>query len=183
MMMKDNSYQGGNKTADTFDRLYNRYYPVVFRFVYRFVGDYSEAEDITQETFIRLDNYLNINSRDQTVPDYVSAWLYRVAANLCCNLVKRKKKYRNILTEIGKNHRGAHEDVETNYIREEKQRHIRTTLAQLPARDQILLLLYQDGISYAEMAEVIKVKKTSIGKLLSRAIERCARKIREGEDI
>jgi RNA polymerase sigma factor (sigma-70 family) len=54
----------------------------------------------------------------------------------------------------------------------------RDALGQLSERDQTLVLLYQDRLSYAEMAEILGIKPTSIGKLLQRAIERLAAQLK-----
>jgi RNA polymerase sigma-70 factor (ECF subfamily) len=182
-MMKQDDFRYRNTSEiDTFDQLYNLYYQKIYKFVYRLSGDPFETEDIIQETFIRLDNCLKTKPE---IVDYIPAWLYRVASNLCCNQAKRKQKQHEIFNEIGKNRQNHNShstnNVETRYIQTEKISTVRTIVKQLPTRDQILLMLYQDGLSYAEMAKVIKVKKTSIGKLLSRAIEKCANKINEGE--
>ncbi|MFC2140787.1 RNA polymerase sigma factor [Acidobacteriota bacterium] len=183
MMKQDDFRYRNTNEIDTFNRLYNLYYQKIYRFVYRLSGDPFETEDILQETFIRLDHCLRTKP---DILDYITAWLYRVASNLWCNQAKRKQKHHEIVNEFGNNHQNhnSHSDnnVETRYIQTEKISSVRTIVKQLPTRDQILLMLYQDGLSYAEMAKVIKVKKTSIGKLLSRAIEKCAKKINEGEE-
>lgn len=178
MITRDDSIDEALPAKAAFCRLYREYYAKIYRYAFRFTGDQYEAEDVTQETFIKLDDFLSRMHPDDTVPGYIGAWLYRVTSNLCCNLVKRRSKYRDILTGMEKNHKSA-PDVESQYIEAEKQQHVRTALARLSNRDRVLLMLYQDGMSYAEMAEVIKVKKTSIGKLLSRAVERCSRHIED----
>lgn len=181
MKQNDIRYRNSSET-DTFDHMYNLYYQKIYKFVYRLSGDPFETEDILQETFIRLDHCLK---NKPEILDYITAWLYRVASNLWCNLAKRKQKHHKIINEIGKNHQNHNSHsanhVETRYIQAERISSVRTVLKKIPTRDQILLMLYQDGLSYVEMAKVIKVKKTSIGKLLSRAIEKCAKRINEGE--
>lgn len=153
MKQDDFRYRTAGET-DTFDRLYDLYYKKIYKFVYRLGGDPFETEDILQETFIRLDHCLKTKPE---ILDYITPWLYRVASNLWCNLAKRKQKHHEIINEIGKNHQkhNSHSanHVETRYIEAEKISSVRAIVKQLPARDQILLMLYQDGLSYVEMAK------------------------------
>ncbi|MBX3474013.1 MAG: sigma-70 family RNA polymerase sigma factor [Planctomycetes bacterium] len=71
---------------DRFERYLERFRAAIFTYVLRLVKDEGTAEDITQETFIRLFRELD-NIRDNTA----SAWLYRVARNLVTDYVRKKK--------------------------------------------------------------------------------------------
>ncbi|MCP4148712.1 MAG: RNA polymerase sigma factor [bacterium] len=177
--MKQQGYGSMNREKTDFDRFYSQYYKPVYRFVFRISGDTFEAEDIAQETFIRLSRHLESAPREETKP----AWLYKVATNLCYNQLKRKSKFRTIIDEMGQNRHKAQNtnEVEARYMQDEKTTHVRAALSQLPRRDQVLLMLYQDGLSYNEIAEIVNVKKTSVGKLLTRAIDKCSKKIKEQE--
>ncbi|MGP8329720.1 MAG: RNA polymerase sigma factor [Methanosarcinaceae archaeon] len=153
-----------------FDELYKKHFEPIYKFVFRLIGDGCLAGDLTQETFIKLFHALN-SKRGIENP---KAWLYRVAGNLCKNSIKQQKLRQKIIQANTHPNEPA-DDLETELLRKEAQQSLRAALAVLPERDQVLLQLYQEGFSYLEMAEIMKIKKTSIGKILSRAIEKCAR--------
>ena len=60
-----------------FEEIYNKYYSQVYKFVFRMVGCKDETEDILQEVFIKMYNYLG-NNNNIINP---KAWLLKVAAN------------------------------------------------------------------------------------------------------
>jgi len=157
-----------------FEQVYEGYFKRIYRFIFRLTGQEEEAKDLAQETFIKLNNHFSsfLNHGNPR------AWVYKVAANTCLNHLKRKEKYRNILNEIGRETSSA-VSTEEEFIKNEKLSLLKRGLENLEIKDRIILGLYRDGLSYADMAHVLKVKKTSVGKTLSRAIEKLARQINE----
>ena len=74
-----------------FERVVERYHAKVFQLVYRYTGDYEEACDLTQDTFVRAFNAWTEFRGDSQV----YTWLYRIALNLCHNQQKRlQRRYR-----------------------------------------------------------------------------------------
>lgn len=71
---------------DRFEKYLDKYRGPIFTYVYRLVKDAATAEDITQETFVRLFKKLD-SIRDRTA----SAWLYRVARNLVTDYIRKKR--------------------------------------------------------------------------------------------
>lgn len=71
---------------DRFERYLQKYRGPIFSYVFRLLRDESAAEDLAQETFVRLFKELD-NIRDQTA----SAWLYRVARNLVTDYIRKKR--------------------------------------------------------------------------------------------
>jgi len=157
-----------------FDKIYSEYFTSIYKFIFRTIGDGEQANDITQETFIKFYHYLTANNEIRNP----KAWLYRVAVNMCKNYMRRRSTYHQVINTVAEPNNPS-EDVELTLIKEEKKKLVRAALAKLSKRDQILLQLYNDGFSYSEMAEIMHLKKASIGKFLSRAIEKCTRYIEE----
>lgn len=154
-----------------FDETYKEYFRPIYIFVYRLIGDKNNAMDIAQETFVKLHNYMNgPNSLENP-----KAWLYRVAANISNNHLKRNSTFNRIIKGIQTN--SQYDNVESDLINIERKVLIRKALKRLSSKDRTMLQLYQDGFSYAEIAEIVNIKKTAVGKTLSRAIEKCARYI------
>jgi len=157
-----------------FEDLYQKYFELIYKFIYRLLENEEQAIDITQESFIRLLKHLNKNSEIRNP----KSWLYRVSINLCNDHIKREKIYQRILHYI-KNESNVQYNIESDLLRKEKTELVQIALKRIPVRDQLLLQLYQDGLSYAEIAEALKLKKASVGKLLTRAIEKCTKSVEE----
>ena len=80
------AFQQGD--VDAFTALVGRFKNPLLNFVYRFLGDYDEADDVVQETFLRL--YRNKQSY-QPVAKF-STWLYTIATNLAKTQLRRRKR-------------------------------------------------------------------------------------------
>jgi len=159
---------------ESFESLYEHFATAIYRFSYRLLGNPEEARDLTQETFFRL-----FQAMDGGPPiDNPHSWLYTVAANLCANQLKKKAQRRR---DTGFSDRNGRSQEEELVIRQESES-LRRCLSQLDKRDQILLMLYGNDLSYAEMSRATGIKTSSIGKTLARAIEKLARLVREGEN-
>ena len=165
-----------NKADDLmkeFEKIYNIHFEKIFRFVYRLIGDLHKAEDITQDTFLKLYNYLKNNENI----NHPQSWLYQVSANLSKNHIKRNNIYRRLISKNETITTTSDDNLEDNILQSEKISMFRYALKKLSVRDQVLLQLYRDGLSYKEIAEISNVKITSVGKMLSRAISKCTRLI------
>jgi RNA polymerase sigma-70 factor, ECF subfamily len=147
----------------SFETLFHRHYDRVYGLLFRLVGNRAEAEDLTQEVFLKLYHH-TFGQREHNI----GAWLYRVATNTGYNAIRSRNRQwqRNVwLVPDPKGGPGADQEVEW---REEKTA-VRAALARLPERQAQLLLLRQMGLSYAECAEACGVAPGSVGTLLARA--------------
>ncbi len=155
----------------SFDALFYRHYDRVYGLLFRIVGEGGEAEDLTQETFLKLHAHASsrpTSGRPVTAEENVPAWLYRVALNMGYNAVRGRRRFwqRNtvLLPE-------AELPVEGQVEQRAQRAAVRAALARLPERQAKLLLLRQMGFSYAECAAVCEVAPGSVGTLLARAAE------------
>ncbi|MCP5108137.1 MAG: sigma-70 family RNA polymerase sigma factor, partial [bacterium] len=71
--------------------------------------------------------------------------------------------------------------IEEDLVKKQETQLLRNAIRKLPARDQVILTLYKNGFSTTEIAETIKVKKNSVGKILARSVEKLSKKIKEGD--
>jgi RNA polymerase sigma-70 factor (ECF subfamily) len=153
----------------SFETLFYRHYDRVYGLLFRLVGNRAEAEDLTQEVFLKLYNHAFgrrfLAAREE---HNMSAWLYRVATNMGYNAIRSRKRLwqRNVLLAPDpQGSPGAEQEVE----RRERETAVRATLAKLAPRQTQLLLLRQMGLSYAECAAACNVAPGSVGTLLARA--------------
>jgi RNA polymerase sigma factor (sigma-70 family) len=156
--------------AARFDALFERYYGQLYGLAYRLLGSRAEAEDVLQETFVRLAAAEAIQAR----PDpEVTAWLRRVCLNLGSNRLRDERRVRERLQRAGRL-----EQVDATadglapaslLLRAEERASVRRVLGQLSERQRDCLLLRYSGYSYAEIADTLGIAIGSVGVLLSRA--------------
>ncbi len=76
-----------SEEVEPFETIFTRYYPLVYRLAYRYVGQPDEAEDIAQEVFLRF-YHLPPHASNETQQ---RAWLCRVAINLGLNALRKRR--------------------------------------------------------------------------------------------
>jgi RNA polymerase sigma-70 factor (ECF subfamily) len=148
-----------------FDTLFLAHYDGVYRLLYRIVGAREEAEDLAQETFLRLARQRFRAGQEHNV----RAWLYRVATNLAYNALRGEAR-RTRRQERFTHENGADElDPTQAALLVDEQAAVRHTLASLSEKQSQLLLLRHAGLSYRELAATLGVARGSVGTLLARA--------------
>lgn len=150
-----------------FEALFYRHYDRVYGLLFRLVGNRGEAEDLTQEVFLKLYRRHFASGREHNV----SAWLYRVATNMGYNAIRGRRRRWQRNTMLVPDASEQRDTPAETVARQETQNAVRATLARLSPRDSQLLLLRQMGLSYAELAAVCEVAPGSVGTLLRRAAE------------
>ena len=142
---------------------FERWYPRLVRFLYVRLGDADQAEDLAQETFLRL---------LQARPRNPRAWIFTVAANLArdeARLTRGRARLLKLVEAEGDERRFA---PDPEFMGSEELTRVRGALAALPERDRTLLLLRQEGFRYREIARQLGLAPGSIGSLLTRAERR-----------
>lgn len=147
-----------------FEALFLSHYEGIYRLLCRMLGSAEEAEDLAQETFLRLYRQRSLQGGEQ----HVRAWLYRVATNLGYNALRgryrRERRQRRVADPTGP---GA--DPAEAALRSAEQAGVRRALLTLPRRQAQTLLLYYAGLTYRELATALGVAPGSIGTMLARA--------------
>jgi len=164
----------GDKTA--FGTLVKKYQSAVYGLTYSLVGNFSDAEDVTQEAFTRA--YLDIHQLREHAK--FAKWLRQVARNVCRMWMRRQK--RNLISlehcmETGENGvldiRDSHNDPAEIVERRERQRIVSEAISSLPEQDRAAItLFYMDGLTYLEISEFLGVSVSSIKSRLHRAKKR-----------
>jgi RNA polymerase sigma factor (sigma-70 family) len=141
---------------------FDRWYPPLVRFLFARLGDSDLAEDIAQEAFVRL---LDRDPRDP------QAWLFAVAANLATDHSRVARGRARHLALVARDE-ASDEDPAAALLRAERIGRVRRALGKLSERDRTLLLLHNEGFSYADLARHVGVAPSSVGPLLARAQRR-----------
>jgi RNA polymerase sigma-70 factor (ECF subfamily) len=143
--------------------LMGRCLPRVVGMAHRMLNDAVEAEDIAQETFIRV---WNAAERWEPGRAKVSTWIGRIAINLCYD---RLRKRRDVLTDSPPDRPDMSADQETELSRSQTGQRIRAALVGLPDRQkQALELVHFQEMSNIEAADIMSVSVDALESLLSR---------------
>jgi len=127
------------------------------------VNNHDEANDIVQEVFIYL--FKRLKSDNQIIT-YIKSWLYRAVCNKCADAIKSMKS----MYPLDK----AVQMVESNdYNDNDLQKQlIRKAIATLNEKERAVVILYSEGLTYKEIAEVTEIKFTSVGKTIARSLKK-----------
>jgi RNA polymerase sigma factor (sigma-70 family) len=164
-----------NQSGD-FVRFYEDYFAKIFALTFSITRNHEDSRQLTQETFTRVYSYIT-SSQNQINS---KALAYRIACNMCFDYMRKKKKEANLSANQDLSVHSI-SDPESHFLKKQKERLIHSALSHLPFRDHQCLILYSEGFSYAEIAETVNLNKRSVGKILSRATDRMARFIKQGE--
>ena len=134
----------------------------LFRYAFRLVGERDAAEDVVQETFLRLWR----QARRWRPEAPVRAWLFRVAGNRAIDVLRRRRN----LAELDPDQVQAGPGIEERLSELEQVRRVRQAIAALPDRQrQALVLCRLEGMSMAEAGRVLGCSVGAVESLLSRA--------------
>jgi RNA polymerase sigma-70 factor, ECF subfamily len=158
------------RTGDTqaWGDLYREYAPAIFRFCRRAMPTREDAEDATMEIFMKLRDKLAQYDQSRSF----TAWLYKVAANHCWDMLRRRRvrqdKETEDVTEI------PLEAPEPNQleklIEERTSEEVRRALDKLGLRARMALVMrYYSDMSYDEIADALGVRRAFVGVVLLRA--------------
>jgi RNA polymerase sigma-70 factor (ECF subfamily) len=156
--------------SDAFALLVQRHQRYVFNLVFRMLGQYEEANEVTQETFL---------AAWQGLPGFrgdarFSTWLYRIAYNCALKQLEQRKRdhalHLAIQVEQADQRGDNDERVGAEIEAHDRQRIVREHLSNLPAKYRIVLVLrHLQEMTYEEMAEILTMPIGTIKTHLFRA--------------
>jgi RNA polymerase sigma-70 factor (ECF subfamily) len=152
--------------ADELEELYQTTYTAVVRYLYRKVWDADRAEDLAQEVFMRL-----LAHR----PEKPRAWIFAVAANLARDEARaaiRRRRHLVLMQSEPDVLPARTRDAEEQVEEDERSAQVKSALGTLSERDQEVLLLWDAGLSYPEIADQSGLAVGAIGTTLARARRR-----------
>ncbi len=158
------------RTGDTqaWGDLYREYAPAIFRFCRRAMPTREDAEDATMEIFMKLRDRLGQYDQSRSF----TAWLYKVAANHCWDMLRRRKVRQGKETEdVTELPLEAPEPNQLEKLIEERtSEEVRRALDKLGLRARMALVMrYYSDMSYDEIADALGVRRAFVGVVLLRA--------------
>ncbi len=172
------------KTNDltAFEEMVERYQHKIYGYVRRLVGNETDAEDITQEVFLKALTSLHAFREESSL----QTWLFRIATNLCRDLMRRRQRERgwfSLWRRTEEEQEGGGErlldipdlegDPERLLLREELGELLQRAIEELPWRMREVLVLHDlEALSYEEIAEALGIP---LGTVKSRLFHARAR--------
>ncbi len=154
---------------DALGELFERHHKRVHAICYRMTGEPSSADDLVQESFLRVLRY----SKSYDAKAAFTTWLYRLARNVCLDHLSRENRSNERVQLMNVEQRTDHSPGSEPYSRLDT---VHAALYRLPSeKREILVLSRYEGMSYAEIAEVCD---TTVGAIKVRA-HRAMRELRK----
>jgi len=157
-------------TQEQFSIDVSAYHRTIFRLAFNCLGSRSDAEDIVQDTFLRLYQ----NKKPFSDQEHKKAFLLRTASNLCKDLLKsswfRKRAHldENIPADNSFN---KSEEVLSEYILRLKHKY-----------RSVIFLFYYEGYSVREIATILKMSETAVTTSLNRARNQLKKELSDNEE-
>lgn len=137
--------------------------PSIGRFVARMLGNASEAEDITQEVFLRLWTHAG---RFDPSASKLSTWLHNIAHNLCIDYFRKHKRL--VDQEPDPNIVGG-DEPDALLLAKIDADNIKVGMMKLPERQRsAIIMCHYQGLSNKEAAEILDVSVDALESLLAR---------------
>lgn len=163
------------RSGDTkaYAQLVNRYKDLVYTLALRMVKHREEAEEVAQDTFVKVFRSLNRFKGDSKF----STWIYRITYNTSLDRLKKNKKHYNDIEidDYTFNQLGTIDNALDNLINEEKSKLIRQCIDKLPEDSSSLLtLFYFEELSLDEISKIINIEVNTVKVKLFRARKKLA---------
>jgi RNA polymerase sigma-70 factor (ECF subfamily) len=163
---------------EAFAQIVKNHQRMVFNVAYRFLGSYEEAEELTQEVFLRVYKFL----RRFEGKSSLRTWIYKITVNSALNRqqwLKRRKHYHQVSLDshdsdpdmaLGNKIPGTGGNPESSALNLELQKKIQGCLDKLPKRLRIAIILRDvEGLSYDEISEALGINQGTVKSRIARA--------------
>ena len=177
--LSDNELVERTRIGDvrSYEELVRRYERLVGRIIYPYAGRDAAVEDLVQETFLRAYDRL-----DTFNPEYrFKTWLLAIANNLGIDTLRRRRDVVEFNPEL---HARVTRGPEAMVAEAERARSVQDAVLRLPETYSVpLVLRYAEGLSYAEIAEILGITVPALKSRLFRARNVLAKKLEERSEV
>ncbi|MFT5498181.1 MAG: RNA polymerase sigma factor (sigma-70 family) [Kiritimatiellia bacterium] len=149
----------------------------LLRYATRLVNDPNAAQDVVQNTFIKLYKGWDNGSR----PDrHIKSWLYKVTHNNAVDYIRKENRVRDLHERHAEELESLKDHEKTKLKREDAMNMALEHIHQLkPNEQQVVLLRLQEGLSYREISEITNETEGNVGYLLHHAVKKLSSSLRE----
>ena len=152
--------------AEAFGRLYDMHVDRVYRHIYYRVGNETDAEDLTQQVFLKA--WQAIHRYKKTASPFI-AWLMTISHNVIVDFYRTKKDRAYLEAEVLASDSASSPERSTEASFE--QQRLRRAILQLGGDEQrVVMLRFMEGFEFAEIASLLKKKEGNVRVILHRAL-------------
>jgi RNA polymerase sigma-70 factor, ECF subfamily len=171
-----------NGDRQAFEELVDMYKDKIYHLGYRMLGNSGEAEDVVQDTFLRV--YTNLDRYDEN--QKFSTWIYRIATNLCIDRLRKRKPNYSLDAEMPDGEGADWYSMlpadqgtpEEETVLSETQHQIRKAIDTLPEKyKSVVILRYLHDLSLQEIGDVLKMPVTTVKTRVHRGREFLRKKL------
>lgn len=154
------------KQTEFFEQIVNRYQQKLYFYTLRYVADPDKAEDVVQESFIKM--YINLQSYDHSKS--FSPWAYRIVHNEAVNFIKKNSQYvivdSNWLENMPDETTNLEHDLDIKLVSREVQK----SVYALPIKyREIVILYYFENQDYERISDILHIPVSTVGTRIRRA--------------
>jgi RNA polymerase sigma-70 factor (ECF subfamily) len=151
---------------ESFRALFEKHKDMVYSVALRYCGNAVVAQDIAQDTFLKLFSAIGSFRGDSSF----DAWLYRMVVNSCFDQKRRTRRLAPLLDEVLAALQTPDVSALDEVLRTEMSEHIKSVVESLaPDQRMVVVLRYTQGLSYEEIAEILGCASGTIASRLNRA--------------
>ncbi|MCA9734384.1 MAG: sigma-70 family RNA polymerase sigma factor [Deferribacteres bacterium] len=168
---------------EAYTQILDRYRGPLYHMLYKMVHNKEEAEDLTQEAFMKAFRALSSFNEEYAF----STWLYKIAANNCIDYLRKKRlqtfSYNKPVPskdgEVQREYPDEEEATDKNMLAIEKTRMINLAIEDLPAKyKQAIELRHKEEMSYEDIAEMLDIPLGTVKARIFRAREMLKRRLK-----
>lgn len=138
-----------------FESLHKEYYPMVMQMCLGFSqGDSDKANDLTQETFIKVWKHLESFKGQSSY----KTWIYRITVNTCLQLIKKEKRKSSLPIETVEHKLTTESSTDLT----EESLQLYRAIGQLNKIDRLVIMMVLEGQEYEDIAEVLGIQPTNL---------------------
>jgi len=151
---------------EAFRALFEKHKDMVYSVALRYAGDAAEAQDIAQDTFLKLFSTIGSFRGESNF----EAWLYRMVVNRCFDQKRKTRRLVALLDGVIDAQRTPGGSALDEVLREEMSAHVKSVVESLsPEQRMVVVLRYTKGLSYDEIAAILGCSAGTIASRLIRA--------------
>lgn len=158
--------------------LFRRHSAAILRYADRLLGSRAEAEDVTQEVFLKA--IVRVEQYDGRAP--VASWLFAIAANACRDRLRKAGRRGSVSLETVAEPAAPGPSPDRALVESERRRLVRRALAALSDEQREALVLARfHGMPYVEIARTLEISEGAVKTRIFRAMEKLKDVLSEGD--
>jgi RNA polymerase sigma-70 factor (family 1) len=165
LSLESTEHQYQELSENEFRKLFDELFPAIRNFLYFKVGDTDLAEDLAQDTFVKIwDNRARIDKRT------LKSYTYTIAGNLAINHLKRQQLQYRFVSEFNDDRGG--ESPEAGMIRAEYEQKLMSVLGSIPEGSREVFMMNRiEDLKYKDIADRLGISVKAVEKRMSKALQ------------